>query len=156
MLRRFVSTALTLMAAAGLVMAGVSPASAVVVNRFWGVSPNVCLDGYNGHADGEVYVTGCNSGAFQRFAWSNSFTGTTQLRSQAQTSYCVQKATGANRVNLEPCGSASLQQWEIRGNIGSLIIRQGNLCLARALGSTPNRVIMQGCSIQGSAWALTA
>ncbi|MEU0878874.1 ricin-type beta-trefoil lectin domain protein [Lentzea sp. NPDC005914] len=153
MLRRFVSTALTLMAAAGLVMAGVSPASAAVVNRFWGVSPNVCLDAYNGHPDGEVYVTGCNSGNFQRFAWANTFTGTTTLRSQAQTSYCVQNA--GSRVNLEPCSSAGYQRWEIRGNIGKLIIRQGNLCLARALGTTPNRVIMQGCSIPGSDWALT-
>ena len=104
-----------------------------------------------------LFIVGCKKSKFSTTpSLKFKSVNTTQLRSQAQTSYCVQKATGANRVNLEPCGSASLQQWEIRGNIGSLIIRQGNLCLARALGSTPNRVIMQGCSIQGSAWALTA
>ncbi|MFS8104745.1 RICIN domain-containing protein [Lentzea alba] len=153
MFRKIGSAVLTVVAAAGLLMVAASPASAAV-NRFWGVSPSVCLDGYNGHADGEVYVTGCNSGAFQKFDWSGSFTGTTRLRSQGVAGHCVQKAAGANRLNLEPCSSASLQLWEVRGNTGSLIIRQGNLCVAQALGSTPSRVIMQGCSVQGSAWAL--
>lgn len=147
--RRLGAAVLAFAAVLGLVVVGASPASAVV-RRFTG--SGMCLDGYNGRADGEVYVTGCNTGAFQKFDWSGSFTGTTRLRSQGVPGYCVQNA--GSRVNLEPCGSASLQFWEVRGRAGSLIIRQGNLCLARALGDNPNRVIMQGCTILGSAWAL--
>lgn len=149
MYRRFGTAVLAFMAVLGFVVVGASPASAAI-SRFKG--SGMCLDGFNGRADGEVYVTGCNTGNFQRFDWSGSFTGKTRLRSQAVAGYCVQNA--GSRVNLEPCSAAQLQEWEVQGRSGSLVIRQNNLCLARALGENPNRVIMQACNVLGSAWAL--
>lgn len=153
MVRRIVSAALALVAAAGLAVVAASPASAAT-HRFAQGTTNLCLDGFNGHRFADIYVTGCNSGNFQKFVWSGTFGARTQLRSLGVANHCVQNA--GDRAMLEPCRNIPAQTWEVQGRAGSLVIRAAGLtrCLTWTGGDDREKVTMQPCGTLGSAWRL--
>lgn len=138
---RLVPAALAVVAAAGLSVAAAQPAAAAVTWKFQGIRTTHCLDGYVGHAFGDVYHTGCNDGAFQNFRWVGSFGRQTQLVSN-QSNKCATKA--GVTVSLAACNGSPSQVWVVSGSASRLIIRdpsQGR-CLTR-LGTT--NVRLQTC-----------
>lgn len=111
MRRRALST-LVIGAVIGVVALAVAPSASAAgyTNPFRIMNTSWCLDGYNGHAGGEVYSTGCNGGAFQNWHWENNHNSL--MQSQASGQGCMQQA--GLRIDLVPCRSTvPLQRWDV-------------------------------------------
>lgn len=138
MLRKLVLTALAVATAAGVALAGAPQASAAVVNRFQLARTTQCLDGYVGYPGNDVYVTGCNTGNFQRWRWSGTG-GETQLVSVATGKCAAQAGLGIDLVACQ--ATARLQRWVVSG---SQIKKAGtNYCVGR---TGPNQVGLVTCN----------
>ena len=140
-LSRVVPAALAAIAAAGLSVAAAQPASAAVTWQFQGSGTSSCLDGFDGHREGDVYITGCNTGRFQKFRWVGSFGRQTQLVSDATGQCAWQEGLTAG---LTTCNGSPSQVWVVSGSASRAIIKKNgtNYCLTR-LGTT--NVRLQTC-----------
>lgn len=103
-----------------------SPASAsVFTNRFRAAGTTLCLDGYATRPVSDIYVTGCNTGPFQRWRWDN--VGETWMQSQAAGTTCMQQA--GTQVDLVACRLVPAQYWVVE--LPRIRKWGTNLCLTR-------------------------
>lgn len=117
-----------------------SPASATVsIDRFQAVGTTLCLDGYSTRQTSDIYVTGCNTGPFQKWRWDN--VGETWLDSQASGQGCMQWTGGY--IQLEPCRLIPAQYWVVA--LPQIKKDGTNLCLGR-LGGQNSHVVVERCN----------
>lgn len=139
MARKALSSLIVGTLVAVLAIVNASSASAAE-NRFQGVNTNLCLDGYASRdvrGIGDLYVTDCNTGGFQKWTW---YAGTTGIRSRAENK-CIEWNGG--ETHLVTCRAVSGQFWVV-----SLpYIKKANstnYCLTR-LGGRNSGVIVERC-----------
>ncbi|MFJ2605667.1 RICIN domain-containing protein [Streptomyces sp. NPDC091279] len=110
-------------------LSGTPASAASATNRFENQAEHLkCLD-YR--ADWGVYVTGCNSGAYQKWTWNNTSGRATALR-QVATRACLTVRGG--KVAMKPCASADRAAlWKVvRSSAGAQIKNNANgTCLGR-------------------------
>jgi serine/threonine-protein kinase len=106
-----------IVAAAGLMILGMSVSSQAIAGAYQDVATGFCLDS---NGNGSVYTQPCNRGSYQN--WQNQ--GQTLV--DVATGFCLD-SNGNGSVYTQPCNRGNYQNWQTRGQ--TLVDVATGLCL---------------------------